>query len=314
MAKIPFQASHLPEAVRTTVDEHLTRRRFAAAAHSLEQYLAAGGERSADVLAALAYCLFEDACLVQLDEIIPRGARAQELLHEAAALTGDPARFRGFESRVSSKVKLAVAEQKQIDAFLNASVEELDGPELSSLAHRLFSRLTIGTYRQAARLFERAAAKAQQQPWADGPLHYQAFAGIAYARGTDFESARPLLEACRHARNEELGRADSATLDMVYVELLRTLAALGETAALPACWDEALEASQQAFGRSRYFANYRFPAAYPAQNQLLQLALEHDLPDIGRYLVETFETRRAHKTLSDATREQLDEARRRFVA
>ena len=145
-----FDPSALPSEARTLVERALRLRdRHEEAIEALEAHLAHGGARTADVLAALALCVYEDAAEVVLSRIEAASAEAIRLIDEALR-TAAVSRVEPLRQLRALCVRSQQAEQeRERGLWLRASSRSGGrATEWAELAHRMQQR---GEDEQASR-------------------------------------------------------------------------------------------------------------------------------------------------------------------
>lgn len=290
----PFETSKLPRAmagISSPCDLE----------DAIENYLAAGGEASADLLVAQAWAAFETALEVMVDEVVQRGERALRLLDRATELGADPARIRPLRERIRRSVRQEQDRVGAVLALLARPLEELDAEELADIAHRLDERSRPGDKRRAAQLYELAAKHPKTRTKQRGYL--QCRAALARADAGDLDAARADLE--RILDGELVATGSGKAFAAIYVHLAanRLLAELlerGEPSAVERLCARADATAARVGGET---ASY--PRAHSVEEDLLHFALEHKLEPRARALHEQIAAR-PPKDLTPGARSLLE--------
>lgn len=134
-----FDPSRLPPSVRPAVERALRDGNgHEAAIEVLEQHLAEGGERSPDVLLALATLTYEDAATVVLTRLTAASHTALGLVDEALAAhdAPPPAELVELRATVASALERERARARRLEALL-VDPRRARPTELMELAHRI---------------------------------------------------------------------------------------------------------------------------------------------------------------------------------
>ena len=132
-----FDPSRLPDSVRPHVvralreGEDLDR-----AIEALEGYLAEGGERTPDVLLALATLTYEDAATLVLNRLATASEQAIALLDEVLERTPDDSELVALRARFAEALAGERAREKRLRELL-VRPEGARPSEIMELAHRI---------------------------------------------------------------------------------------------------------------------------------------------------------------------------------
>jgi tetratricopeptide (TPR) repeat protein len=191
MDPLPFDPKKIPAALQDGVKSAIKKEDFGTALSSIEDHLAAGGERTGPLLVALAFFEIEYALHVMVDEVLPRSTRALDLLNEAIALGADKKRLSTFKVQCKRIRDGAQAEQDRIEAFLAQEPNQLKVRDITALAYRLLEKGGRSNYEHAAKLWRLAAEKETDHWQKHG---HQVNVGLALAEAGNWAEAMPILE------------------------------------------------------------------------------------------------------------------------
>lgn len=266
---------------------------------SLEDFVHAH-DPNGDVLAALAYCVFEEAMTVLVDEVVASSERVLLLLERARKAGLPPATAKSFRARVQRVLREERRREEQVLQLLERPVEQLDFTEVRKLADELDKRGGAVNCRRAAQLFQLAADKAPDDLDAN---YYLCRVGTSLAKCGDWEEALPWLErmASRDLVPDDPVLYDSFAM-LAYNSLLEHAILTRDQEGFLKWWAKA-----KTCGTKR-----AYPAAHNTQDQILQAALDWDLPEVGKHVLQVMSRTRRPSTLSEEVQEMMGQAKQRF--
>lgn len=284
---VPFLLEELPielqQIVEPAIPDSLEADR---AVIAIDDYWENDGERTPATLLAYAYLKFTEACEIMVDDQREMSELALKLIKEA--LLAGYERTRKLDD-FEGEVRLVLAEEIERDAYYlhlaERGAENVADDEVAMVAYTLSGK---GETAKAIPFFERAARESPR------PAHYTCNLASCY---------------------EEIG--DTARSTEIYQQLFDQRDQHNNDFAVGrAAWTLILNASDDA-EKLRLFVvvgewfskrGLTFPSVHGAQNELLQLAIDHGFVDMARQIVNAIEDSRGDR-LRPEDRELLAKAK-----
>lgn len=186
----PFAIDELPENLRKDVAKAL--RRATRYVDGIE-LLSAHQDQESEVLLALAFFVFEDACSVMVDQVVPAGKRALELLDQAAQQGAAEDKVKRYQARIKRVLKREEKREAQVLALMERDHNDLSLDEVTDLAYTLSDKPGLKHKALAAKLWGVAENLANKEaPTKSG--YFRCRLGISLWDSGQTAAAQPYLD------------------------------------------------------------------------------------------------------------------------
>jgi hypothetical protein len=198
MPKPPFSVADLPDTLEPVMNAALKSDYYGEAIEALEETIRASDDYPPATLVALAFCIYEHALTVMIDEVAPYSQQALDLLMEANERGVKAKDIASMRRRIQKTLQQEQQRQQAIDALLNRPIDELQIDQVIELAQSLGAKGGAKNIAAAGNLWQVAVEKLKQTDTSleaqQRAFSYMMTAAFKFADAGQFDKALPVLQ------------------------------------------------------------------------------------------------------------------------